>query len=343
VSEVLRAPFPWFGGKSDVASLVWDRFGNVGNYVEPFFGSGAVLLQRPHDPGVETINDADGFVSNFWRAVQHDSDSVAEWSDWPINENDMHARHAWLVEQRADFTRKLEGDPDYFDAKIAGYWVWGICLWIGSGWCSGNGPWSVVDRKLVHLGDKGRGINRQRVHLGDKGMGINRKRVHLGNKGMGINRKLVHLGDKGRGDELREVFGALRDRLRHVRVCCGDWTRVCGPTPTTKFGVTAVMLDPPYDDTRQPDLYRVDSTTVAADVARWCAANGDNPDMRIALCGYDGSFDPPKGWDTVEWKARGGYGSQGDDTGRANAARERIWFSPHCLTAKQLSLFGGAA
>ena len=40
----LRAPFPWFGGKSRVAPLVWDRFGDVPNYVEPFFGSGAVLL-----------------------------------------------------------------------------------------------------------------------------------------------------------------------------------------------------------------------------------------------------------------------------------------------------------
>ena len=44
----LRSPFPWFGGKSRVAGLVWDRFGDVPNYVEPFFGSGAVLFGRPH-------------------------------------------------------------------------------------------------------------------------------------------------------------------------------------------------------------------------------------------------------------------------------------------------------
>lgn len=44
----LRAPFPYFGGKMRVASVVWDRFGDVPNYVEPFFGSGAILLARPH-------------------------------------------------------------------------------------------------------------------------------------------------------------------------------------------------------------------------------------------------------------------------------------------------------
>ena len=47
---MLKAPFPWFGGKSLVADIVWQRFGDIPNYVEPFFGSGAVLLGRPHAP-----------------------------------------------------------------------------------------------------------------------------------------------------------------------------------------------------------------------------------------------------------------------------------------------------
>ena len=37
-AAALKAPFPWFGGKSRVAHLVWQRFGDVANYVEPFFG-----------------------------------------------------------------------------------------------------------------------------------------------------------------------------------------------------------------------------------------------------------------------------------------------------------------
>jgi hypothetical protein len=69
----LHAPFPWFGGKATVSEVVWSRFGNVPNYVEPFFGSGAVLLGRPHDPKTETINDLDGLVANFWRAIERTS------------------------------------------------------------------------------------------------------------------------------------------------------------------------------------------------------------------------------------------------------------------------------
>ena len=69
MTNVDKAPFPWFGGKSKAAAAVWAALGDVAHYVEPFFGSGAVLLNRPHPanrPRVsETVNDLDGFVVNF--------------------------------------------------------------------------------------------------------------------------------------------------------------------------------------------------------------------------------------------------------------------------------------
>ena len=308
----MKAPFPWFGGKSTVSDLVWERFGPVTNYVEPFFGSGAVLLNRPDFTGPETVNDKDGFLANFWRAIQHAPDEVARYTDWPVNENDLHARHSWLVNRKAGFTAQLEGDPEFFDAKVAGYWVWGICSWIGSGWCSGNGPWHLHDGLLLD--------NRQIPHLGSAGQGVNRKRPHLGNA--------------GQGDAIAAMFGELSDRLRNVRVCCGDWTRVMGDSVTIKHaGITGVFLDPPYADTanRTANLYAEDCLNVAHDVREWATSNGENPELRIALCGYEGEHDLPESWVSVPWKARGGYGSQGETTGRENADKERIWFSPHCL------------
>jgi hypothetical protein len=308
----LKSPFPWFGGKSTVAQEVWDAFGDVRNYVEPFFGSGAVLLLRPQPfSGSESVNDKDGFLSNFWRSIQAAPEATAAFADWPVNENDLHARHAWLVAQRETLTSRLEGDPDFYDPKIAGWWVWGICSWIGSGWCSGNGPWYVEDGELFDV----------------------RQRPHLGNAGRGVNRQLPHLGDAGRGDAILSAFMELAERLRNVRVCCGDWTRVMGDSVTIKHGITGVFLDPPYADTagRQEDLYSVDSSTVAHDVREWAIANGDNPLLRIALCGYQGEHELPEGWTCMEWKARGGYGSQGEIRGRENASKERIWFSRHCI------------
>ena len=318
----IKAPFPWFGGKSQVASLVWERFGDVPNYVEPFYGSGAVLLGRPadHEGHCETVNDLDGYVANFWRAVQHDPEAVADWADNPVNENDLHARHTWLVNRRDTFVPRLEGDPDFYDAKIAGWWCWGVCCWIGTGFCSGQGPWRVVDGQLVHLGG-GRGVNRKLVHLGDKGRGVNRQRAAV-----------------------FQWFQALSDRLRYVRVCSGDWSRVCGPTPTVKQGLTGVFLDPPYGIEDRSDCYTEDDRDVAHEVREWAIRWGDDPQMRIALCCYEGEYQMPDAWSCVAWKARGGYGSQSTKHDNPNAQRERIWFSPHCLREAnrgQLALFGG--
>lgn len=66
----MKAPFPWFGGKRRVADIVWQALGDVDNYVEPFAGSLAVLLERPLDhggiaTGAETVNDKDAYVANF--------------------------------------------------------------------------------------------------------------------------------------------------------------------------------------------------------------------------------------------------------------------------------------
>lgn len=319
--QPLKAPFPWFGGKSSVAAIVWERFGDVPNYVEPFFGSGAVLLGRPHEPKIETVNDRDGFVSNFWRATQADPEGVAKWADWPVNENDLHARHAWLVTHAAELTARLEGGPDYFDAKIAGWWVWGLCAWIGSGWCEGKGPWRTVDGRLCRTGESG-GIKRQRPHLGGAGQGINRKRPHLSNAGQGINKQ---------DQSLSELFAALSARLRRVRVCSGDWSRICGYSPTTCNGLTGAFLDPPYLQTeRDANIYRQEDNVSAA-VREWAIEHGDDPLMRIALCGYDGEHVMPESWECVAWKAHGGYAHTGNGAGKANAGRERIWFSPHCL------------
>ena len=78
-AEPLRAPFPYFGGKAKVADKVWAALGDPRHYIEPFFGSGAVLLARPdyHPRMIETVCDRCGFIANAWRAMQFEPDEVA--------------------------------------------------------------------------------------------------------------------------------------------------------------------------------------------------------------------------------------------------------------------------
>lgn len=321
--RVLRAPFPWFGGKSLAAPLVWQAFGNVPNYVEPFAGSLAVLLARPHAAKVETANDKDGLISNFWRAVQHAPDEVARWADWPVNEADLHARHRWLVDAALPLFEKLVENPDYYDAKIAGWWVWGICAWIGNGWCS-------RDIKLHHcmpkVGSPGHGIHAPGMHR-------KMPRNHRGAIG-------VH-PVKPDPVGLTGIFSALSDRLRYVRICCGDWKRIMGPSTLGiddgghGMAPCGVLLDSPYShEVRDRRFYREDEATLSSDVRAWAIENGDNRRLRIALCGLEGEHEMPDGWTKVVWQSKG--------SGR-NRAKERIWLSPHCLPMTgQRDLFAGA-
>lgn len=57
----------------------------------------------------------------------------------------------------------------------------------------------------------------------------------------------------------------------------------------------------------------------------------------MCVAGYEDGREVPDGWVTVAWDANyrahgGGYGNQSTTTeARANARRERLWFSPACL------------
>jgi hypothetical protein len=220
----------------------------------------------------------------------------------------------------------MKTEPDYYDPKIAGWWVWGQCMWIGGGWCSQKMTQAGTPTRRPVLGSSGRS---------DLAIKLSNQIPHLGDAGKGVNR-----GDLTSGTQRESLSAYMRElagRLRTVRVCCGDWSRVCGPTPTVKLGTTGVFLDPPYseDAGRDKEIYATDDLTVAHDVRKWAIENGNHPDLRIALCGYDGEHDMPDSWECIEWKAAGGYGSQGDGAGRENSARERIWFSPHCLKPQE--------
>src|SRR3990167_986445 len=333
----LKSPYPYFGGKSSVADVIWAAFGQVENYIEPFFGSGAVLLGRPgwteQKQWSEIVNDKDGFVCNFWRALRADPAAVAQHADYPIIEQDLEARHLWLVQQRRELYDKL-GDPDFFDAKIAGWWVWGLSCWIGGGWCAGDGPWVLDAQKRIvkslKIKSAGGGISRRHPVLSCN-QGIHRKRVFLDHE-VGVNRRFPPVN--GLSNYLRE----LSHRMRRVKVCGGDWGRVCTPC-VVGTGLTAIFFDPPYtaDAGRDPEIYAVEDLSVGHAVAQWCAAQTDNKNLRLALCGYEGEYALP-GWRCHTWQAQGGHANRAAAGASNNRHRERIWFSPSCYDP-ELDLF----
>ena len=335
----MKAPFPYFGGKSTITKYVWQALGDCAHYIEPFCGSCAVLLLRPgYDAQkyTETVNDADGHIANIWRALQADPDEVAKRCDWPVNHCCLIARKKRLNLETETLLERLCADETYFDPLLAGYYIWAASCWIGHG--------LIRPTQIPHMGDKGRGVHAkgQRPHLGTKGMGVHAKgkRPHLGTKGMGVHAKNVNI---------YEWFRQLSERLRYVRVVCGDWKRVCGGDwQDASWPTVGMFFDPPYSlaANRDPGIYAIDSLTVADDVREWCLARGDRKNYRIVLAGYYEEHDSllNHGWTVRKWTAQGGYSntSTKNKNSNQNRHREALFFSPHCVNKevpKQSKLF----
>ena len=337
----LRAPFPYFGYKGKVSAEVWQRLGDVPNYVEPFAGSLAVLIQRPQVGRREVVNDRSGGLCNFWRAVKADPRAVAEHAVHVSSESDLHARNAAVRSALPDLTSRLEGDPEYFDAKLAGWWLYVQCCAIGEA-AYAKGPWVQRDGLLVSMREVPEGIRRAVPCDQDRGI----SRAVPRNQDRGIQRAVPFHSAQGllsRVEHAMEWLERLCARLVNVRILCGDWSRACKPTYTVQHGLTGVFLDPPYDTD-----YKCYSSAdpLLGELVAWCIGNGDSPQYRIALCGYEGTLPVDlvaHGWIEYAWKSGGGRITTGGQSD-ANRERERIWFSPHCLQPEaQLDLFGEAS
>jgi DNA adenine methylase len=305
----MRAPFPYFGGKRTIAETVWSRLGKPKQYIEPFCGSAAILLSAAEPASLEVVNDWNGFIANFWRATKHQPAAVAQAADYPVSHIDLGARHRWLMEQRDRLGAELQ-DADWpGDAKVAGWWLWGQCCWIGSGWCE----W---DRSP----DPARGRRGSR----DSGDGPD---PAASSAGMGIQAtgQIPHAGNApevilmtSSGLTAWDWLHKLAARLERVRITHGDWERCLNH----HYGAndTAVFLDPPY---RAYEKLYGGAAPVADAVAAWAR---ENPSLRIALCGHVGDYAMGEGWDVVQWdRQRLTYG--GDST----TDLEAVWFSPGCV------------
>jgi len=300
MSDTLKAPFPYFGGKRAIADEVWSRLGSPKQYIEPFCGSAAMLLAAPSPASLEVICDASGFIANFWRAVKHNPAAVAEWADYPVSHIDLGARHKWLMDQREAIGCGLQDANWPGDAKVAGWWLWGQCSWIGGGWCEWSG-------KIPHSGNAGMGI---------QAVG---KIPHSSNAGMGYD-SLMTSGGRTAWVWLHR----LAARLDRVRVIHGEWSRALN----NHYGgnQTAVFLDPPYRGYELPYA----AAPVADEVEAWAR---DNAALRIALCGHVGDYDLP-GWDAVQWSRPGNTYA-----GTKTKDQECVWYSPACLKKVQVDLF----
>jgi DNA adenine methylase len=72
-----RIAFGWYGGKFSHLNWLLPLLPYTQHYCEPFGGSAAVLLNREASP-IETYNDLDGEVVNFFRVLRDQTDELVK-------------------------------------------------------------------------------------------------------------------------------------------------------------------------------------------------------------------------------------------------------------------------
>ena len=73
----IRSLINYPGAKWGLAKQIVSMMPPHRSYLEPFFGSGAVLFNKPPS-AIETVNDIDGDITNFFKVLREQPDRLAE-------------------------------------------------------------------------------------------------------------------------------------------------------------------------------------------------------------------------------------------------------------------------
>jgi DNA adenine methylase len=152
----VRTPLTYYGGKQGLARQIVPLMPAHRVYLEPFAGGAAMLFAKPRADR-ETLNDADGQIMRFWRALRDRPDELAaavaatpygrqEWQasrDGDVHD-DVEAARRLLVNIDQSFTRSRES--------------WSVpCIGDGRGrWQPGS--WENLPPKILAAAQRLRGV-----------------------------------------------------------------------------------------------------------------------------------------------------------------------------------------
>lgn len=93
------------GSKWSIARWIIDFFPEHHSYLEPFFGSGAVLFNKPRSH-IETVNDLDGNVVNLFEWIKRDPERLAHEIYWTPYARQVY-EDAFAAEPEDSFERAV--------------------------------------------------------------------------------------------------------------------------------------------------------------------------------------------------------------------------------------------
>ena len=124
-----KPPFPWIGSKEKIAPYILQLFPpKLTQYVEPFGGSGAVLLALPPDPNrLDIYNDLDAELVNLYSCIKECSNVLLrELKFLPIHSRKLFEYYRDFVAHKEVYFQNVQaeieclGDRSCFTEEQAG-------------------------------------------------------------------------------------------------------------------------------------------------------------------------------------------------------------------------------
>lgn len=113
----MTSVFKYPGAKWSLAKWIIGHFPEHHSYLEPFFGSGAVLFGKNRSP-IETINDLDGDVINLFRWIRQDPERLANAIYWTPYARDVY-NAAWEAQHTE--TDSFQRAVDFYIRMMMGH------------------------------------------------------------------------------------------------------------------------------------------------------------------------------------------------------------------------------
>lgn len=101
----MKAVMKYPGSKWGIAKWIIGHFPEHHSYLEPFFGSGAVLFNKPRSH-IETVNDLDGNVVNLFEWIKKDPERLAHAIYFTPYARQVY-KEAFAVEPEDSFQRAV--------------------------------------------------------------------------------------------------------------------------------------------------------------------------------------------------------------------------------------------
>lgn len=112
--KVLNYP----GAKWNIAPQLVELIPPHHSYLEPFFGSGALLFCKPPS-SIETVNDLDGDVANLFRCIQKDSQRLARLVMTTPYSREIYEKHCTM--EKEDYAGSFQRAAGFLTRLWQGY------------------------------------------------------------------------------------------------------------------------------------------------------------------------------------------------------------------------------